>query len=523
MAQVQNVAQTAQKFNYKTRALFISSVCGLGALVTLAGMCFAGVQMLGTMVELADGERRKEISVVRADSLRQTSDDLTRFARLYAVTGDKEFADNYQNVLDIRNGEAPRPINYDQIYWDLSKDARTDRHPAREPKPLSELLDELALLPAERELLRQSHSSSDFLARTELSVFAVVENEESSQSDIARARAALFSDAYLNAKTQVMLPLEALLHSLEVRRQQEIDIARREFNHYLWALCVFGAAFAFIAAWGWRVIHRDILPAALAKRADKKFRVVGKLFLFAAAFFITASALMITLHSQFWRSAVEMSDSRLAVDEMRQSSDDLTRFAQLYAETGKEQFKNDYQTVLDIRNGDAARPSQYHHIYWELSEEERIRDAAANNLEKKPLLEKFAEIGVRPDELELIAQSQELSDNLTRPEEEMFAVFDNASSSAEDRNRVREFLFSTQYLFFKSEIMLPLDDLLTALRKRCEDAQARLSNYSDAVMLLFGASVVGFALLVLLAMGMVYSTDMQVDRRSGRERVDRRI
>jgi len=76
------------------------------------------VVMLGLSTYLL--ERRLELlnqsrdvafhSYLLADELRQSSDDLTRLARSFVVTGDPEFEREYWAVLDIRNGKLPRPI-----------------------------------------------------------------------------------------------------------------------------------------------------------------------------------------------------------------------------------------------------------------------------------------------------------------------------------------------------------------------------------------------------------------------------
>ncbi|PXA03576.1 hypothetical protein DDZ13_11385 [Coraliomargarita sinensis] len=50
---------------------------------------------------------------------RQTSDDLTKFARMYVETGDDRFRCYFNKILEIRNGELPRPEHYDRAYWDL--------------------------------------------------------------------------------------------------------------------------------------------------------------------------------------------------------------------------------------------------------------------------------------------------------------------------------------------------------------------------------------------------------------------
>ncbi len=66
-----------------------------------------------------------------SDSLRQTSDDLTRMARLYAVTGEARYREYFDEILDIRNGIAPRPPGYfDLPYRDIVLD--TGEKPAGE-------------------------------------------------------------------------------------------------------------------------------------------------------------------------------------------------------------------------------------------------------------------------------------------------------------------------------------------------------------------------------------------------------
>jgi CHASE3 domain sensor protein len=53
----------------------------------------------------------------------------------------------------------------------------------------------------------------------------------------------------------------------------------------------------------------------------------------------------------------------LLADELRQSSDDLTRMVRTYVLTGKPIYKAHYQEILDIRNGVLARPENYQSIY----------------------------------------------------------------------------------------------------------------------------------------------------------------
>ena len=66
---------------------------------------------------LNERQSNRYAAYLLADQLCQTSDDLTRLARPYAVTGDPAYEQQYMDILDIRNGKKPRPEAYFRIYW----------------------------------------------------------------------------------------------------------------------------------------------------------------------------------------------------------------------------------------------------------------------------------------------------------------------------------------------------------------------------------------------------------------------
>ncbi|HEY2824241.1 MAG TPA: hypothetical protein VGI83_01725, partial [Gemmatimonadales bacterium] len=52
-------------------------------------------------------------------------------------------------------------------------------------------------------------------------------------------------------------------------------------------------------------------------------------------------------------------------DELRHSSDDLTRFARTYVVTADPKYEGYYRDVLGIRDGTQPRPENYQHVYWD--------------------------------------------------------------------------------------------------------------------------------------------------------------
>jgi hypothetical protein len=97
--------------------LILIGLAGLTALVIATGYVLtrqqAATDRLNEAIDLHDRSCRL------ADQLRQSSDDLTRMVRTYAVTGDSTFEEHFYTILNIRDGEVPRPEHYDRIFWDF--------------------------------------------------------------------------------------------------------------------------------------------------------------------------------------------------------------------------------------------------------------------------------------------------------------------------------------------------------------------------------------------------------------------
>lgn len=147
------------------------------------------------------------------DELRQSSDDLTRMARLYAVTGDVRYKDYFQQILDIRRGAAPRPVHYSGIYWDLVTDDH--QHPpdrqGTESAALRDLMTEAGFGEQELDLLE---SRSDDLAVIETEAMQTAPGElraaAEQQPDAVKR---LHGPDYNRMKAQVMQPIEDMRQS----------------------------------------------------------------------------------------------------------------------------------------------------------------------------------------------------------------------------------------------------------------------------------------------------------------------
>ena len=85
---------------------------------------------------------------------------------------------------------------------------------------------------------------------------------------------------------------------------------------------------------------------------------LGMFVVFAATFVLYVQA-----EKQVDRANELRHLTHLLADELRQSSDDLTRMVRTYVGTGDLVYKRRYQEILDIRDGKRPRPADYQNIY----------------------------------------------------------------------------------------------------------------------------------------------------------------
>jgi len=161
-----------------------------------------------------------------ADELRQSSDDLTHFARSYTVTNNPKYKQNYIDILDIRKGLKPRPVNYDMIYWDLDPELRKHHHPDGEKMAFKMLIAKLPFSKTELNALKQALENSNNLARLEMDAFKVME-----ENNPALAIQLLHSENYHHAKAEVMHPIDNMLSSLDKRSNIKIDLLKQHISN----------------------------------------------------------------------------------------------------------------------------------------------------------------------------------------------------------------------------------------------------------------------------------------------------
>jgi signal transduction histidine kinase/DNA-binding NarL/FixJ family response regulator len=198
----------------------------LGALLAILGVLVGGLLVVTTFQVRASqaqarAQDRRYQSFQIADSMRQSSNDLTLMVRLYVSTGDARYRSYYNQILAIRAGTSPRPFNYDSSFWDrvLAEGPGFIQYGNRES--LTDLMRSAMFTPAEFDALDASLKASNSLASLELDVMNQVAPriaqgvDAEYSSDVAPEYQRLVDGTYLADKGVIMRAITDFINRVQ--------------------------------------------------------------------------------------------------------------------------------------------------------------------------------------------------------------------------------------------------------------------------------------------------------------------
>lgn len=220
----------------------------------------------------------------------------------------------------------------------------------------------------------------------------------------------------------------------------------------------------------------------------------------ASVCLIVMLALVFILHTLAEKRIEAADDLRhrsfLLATELRLSSDALTRMVRTYVVTGKPAFKKHYQDILDIRDGEKARPEVYGTINWDaLSPGGKLPSAESG--QKIALLELMRQAGFVPDEFRKLEEAKRHSDELTELEFTAMRLVESGGADLEaKRSKALLMLMDDTYLLAKEGIMKPIGEFSAMVDARTLAAVQAAKSVATALKYLFVA--VGLGLVFML-------------------------
>ncbi|MFQ2264807.1 methyl-accepting chemotaxis protein [Aeromonas hydrophila] len=200
--------------------------------------------------------------------------------------------------------------------------------------------------------------------------------------------------------------------------------------------------------------------------------------------------------TQLEQSYQQRYQSYLLADELRQSSDDLTRLGRTYVITKDPAYEQQYMRILAIRNGEQNRPQGYNRIYWDF--------VAANGQNPRPdsqvrrgLIDLMKDTGFTEEELAKLNEAKNNSDALVNTEVAAFKLVQQTDGDlAANQQKAIAMMHDKAYHQNKGRIMSPIDDFYVLMEHRTQ--QAVDDAISQSAMLRYLFIALGLVLMFFL-------------------------
>ena len=209
----------------------------LATLGPVLGLLLLSVLTFFNQREINRSQDARHASMRLAQELRQSSDELTRLARTYVVTGDEDYERQFWRVLDVRNGRQPRA------------DGRT--------VALRTLMERQGFTPEEFAKLQEAEDSSNALVSTETIAMNAMKGRfddgkggftRTGPPDAALAQRVMHDRKYHADKALIMGPIGEFESLLDDRTEAATERYRRR-GDLLALLGVFLTAVSLVAVW----------------------------------------------------------------------------------------------------------------------------------------------------------------------------------------------------------------------------------------------------------------------------------
>ncbi|MBU6145769.1 MAG: hypothetical protein KGO83_03575, partial [Paenibacillaceae bacterium] len=188
-------------------------------------------------------EKRYQSQLI-ADELRQSSDDLTRLARTYVASGgESRYEQMYMDILAIRNGEKPRPINYEKIYWDFYAVTGSKPTGDGEARALKKRMEDLGFTQEEFAKLTEAENNSNGLVSVEViamnAMKGVLSDEalklkQQGETNQQFAIRIMHDEQYHKYKKDIMAPINEFFILLDNRTKSEVVALEQQVATFFW-------------------------------------------------------------------------------------------------------------------------------------------------------------------------------------------------------------------------------------------------------------------------------------------------
>lgn len=212
--------------------------------------------------------------------------------------------------------------------------------------------------------------------------------------------------------------------------------------------------------------------------------------------FVMTFALYVLSEKRIDRANNLRHQSLLLINELRQSSYDLSKLARSYILTSEPFYKQYYQDILDIRDGKKARPADYNSTYWELLIANKI---PIDNSNEQPiaLFELMRQTKFSDEDFQLLAKAKIKSDAVTAMELDAITRFETADIDIDAaRNSALKLLANEKFNQAKADFLEPIKELHKLIDARTKFAVEKAEHNALYMRWTFIALSVGLIFML---------------------------
>ncbi|WP_159654331.1 hybrid sensor histidine kinase/response regulator [Vibrio atypicus] len=198
--------------------------------------------------------------------------------------------------------------------------------------------------------------------------------------------------------------------------------------------------------------------------------------------------------------------------ELKQSSDHLTKFARAYSVTGDEKWEILFNRVLQVRNGKAPLPQGNEYQYWDVVVNSGLDFNSESNQTSVPLLERIQNSGIDSIEYLELKSALQLSNTLVQLERQAFLAIKGYQIDEYghevyvgkvDLEKAQALLYGSSYFSEKERIMSAIGAAHAAILERIEgridqvtESEGHYETFNKAILVVLLSSIaISFILL----------------------------
>ncbi|MBK7002161.1 MAG: response regulator [Rhodoferax sp.] len=214
-------------------------------LITLLGNGMVMLLIWQAHNSAAASEEYRQKALALTAGLRQETEQLTRLVRAFTTTGDTRYLFYYFDIIGIRQGGKPLPVNFNPFtYWDEVIAGRiTHSLPENGARlSVSERMKALAFSPDEFAALQKILAATQAMNRIEEIAFAATQGMYDPETrefvsdgrpQLAFASQLVHGQDYNRLKADLAVAVQDLIHLTEARTQTEIRLATQRLERLI--------------------------------------------------------------------------------------------------------------------------------------------------------------------------------------------------------------------------------------------------------------------------------------------------